>query len=435
MISSQLGSNFYDTPTVTVPEMGEMDFDLGTMDTFEDLDININNYDMLGDTSSDPFGDFNLEQSFNMIELNNMFNSSSSSSSDGDSLLEDLDAKETLKQDIMWSSAHTPGQHINNRFNQSSSSSSQQSCSNKLGLTPPSSYINQVCFDSDSPHFDSSDDDTCTVSSSHVSSPAHVSQTDHCYTSLTNSSHLLTPPESSEDEDSSSISLFPSPIAASCGNFSSKSRKSCLASIDNDRLNSTGRSLMKKNLTTHNKTKFKFSVRMKKNSKLPYPSIRRTKASSKKTAKSSRITISSYQAMKENKESLQFSQPTRQTINVPGVHNNEKLFKTEAKLNNREARDVHNQMERKRRSDLNRAYAILKDFVPSIANSDRTSKQMVLDKAIEHCKMLKTREETSREQRKKLSQQNEQLRKKLQLLESQIATSQVETAEWEIQGW
>ena len=52
MISSQLGSNFYDTPTVTVPEMGEMDFDLGTMDTFEDLDININNYDMLGDTTS-----------------------------------------------------------------------------------------------------------------------------------------------------------------------------------------------------------------------------------------------------------------------------------------------------------------------------------------------------------------------------------------------
>jgi len=429
MISSQLGSSFYDT-TVTVPEMGEMDFDLGTMDTFEDLDININNYDMLGDTTSDPFGDFNLEQSFNLIELNNMFNSSSSSSSDGDSLLEDLDAKETLKQDIMWSSAHTPGHHINNRYH-CSSSSQQQSSSNKLGLTPPSSYINQVCFESDSPHFDSSDEDTCP---SNVSSPTHVS--DHCYTSLTNSSHLLTPPESSEDEDSGSISLFPSPSAASCSNFSSKSRKSCLASIDNDRLNSTGKSLVKKNLTTHNKAKFKFSVRMKKSSKLPYPPIRRTKASSKKNQKSSRITISSYQAMKENKESLQFSQPIRQTINVPGVdHNDEKLLKTELKLNNREARDVHNQMERKRRSDLNRAYAILKDFVPSIANSDRTSKQMVLDKAIEHCKMLKTREETSREQRKKLSQQNEQLRKKLQLLESQLAASQVENAEWEIQGW
>merc|ERR1712029_730507 len=147
--------------------------------------------------------------------------------------------------------------------------------------------------------------------------------------------------------------------------------------------------------------------------------------------KSSRITISSYQAMKENKESLQFSQPIRQTINVPGVdHNDEKLLKTELKLNNREARDVHNQMERQRRSELNRAYAKLKDFVPSIANSDRTSKQMVLDKAIEHCQLLKSREDTAREQKRNLQLRNQALRRKLQQLESQVSPGQ-----WEVQGW
>ena len=77
-------------------------------------------------------------------------------------------------------------------------------------------------------------------------------------------------------------------------------------------------------------------------------------------------------------------------------------------------------MERQRRSDLNQAYAILKNFVPSIANSDRASKQMVLDKAIEHCKALKRREVAARDQRRLLTSRNETLRKKLALLQYQL---------------
>ena len=105
------------------------------------------------------------------------------------------------------------------------------------------------------------------------------------------------------------------------------------------------------------------------------------------------------------------------------------------KLSNREARDVHNEMERQRRSDLNREYAKLKDFVPSIAASDRTSKQIILDKAIEHCTMLRSKEEAVRLQKRNLQQRNEELRKKIQQLESQMVANQVENAEWEIQGW
>ena len=77
-------------------------------------------------------------------------------------------------------------------------------------------------------------------------------------------------------------------------------------------------------------------------------------------------------------------------------------------------------MERQRRSDLNQAYATLKDFVPAIANSDRASKQMVLDKAIEHCKALKSREVAARDQRRLLTSRNETLRKKLALLQYQL---------------
>lgn len=96
---------------------------------------------------------------------------------------------------------------------------------------------------------------------------------------------------------------------------------------------------------------------------------------------------------------------------------------------------MHNQMERQRRQDLKNAYDSLKDFVPTIANSDRASKQMVLDKAIDYCKTLKNKEGTTREARNRLVQKNESLRKRLAEIESQMTCCQLENAAWEIQGW
>ena len=105
------------------------------------------------------------------------------------------------------------------------------------------------------------------------------------------------------------------------------------------------------------------------------------------------------------------------------------------KTSHKEARDVHNQMERQRRTDLKNAFDQLKDYVPTIANSDRASKQMVLDKAIEYCKTLKTKENNAKQEKKNVLQRNELLKKKLALLESQITSCQLESADWEIQGW
>lgn len=446
MISSKMGTSFFDT----VPEMNEFDFDLGTMDTFEDFDINMTCIDMVADTGADPFGDFSLEKSFDLIELNKVFqhqdsgynSNGHSSRGDSEALLEDFDCEETLKQDIMWSS-HSVN---TNQIRSSSSRFKSTSTPTKMSLTPPSSYISQM-FAHGSPLSSSgSDDDTDTSGPSpqgphgHPIISGHPHVSDHCYTSLHTSHGVLTPPESSEDEDYNN-SCPSSPPSSPLDSNVSKSRKtSRLSTIDNDRLNK--KSLLKSSvsvhhkntLTTADKPKFIFSVRMKKGSRrLPSSLHRRSKG---RDNKSSRITtISSYKTLKENERGVLFSPANRQTIKVPCI--NEKILKSGEKLNSREARNVHNQMERQRRSDLNQAYATLKDFVPSIANSDRASKQMVLDKAIEHCEALKGREEAARDQRRLLSSRNEALRKKLALLQSQLtqSTQELDNAHWEIQGW
>ena len=136
-----------------------------------------------------------------------------------------------------------------------------------------------------------------------------------------------------------------------------------------------------------------------------------------KQAKRSHMTTSSFTSNKQ----------TDQVDIIDGIQKD--------KLTHTDARNVHNMMERQRRTDLKRAFDKLKDYVPSIAQSDRTSKQMVLDKAIEHCRTLRRNEESVREQKRNLQRKNELLRKKLALLHSHLSASQVENADWEIQGW
>lgn len=424
-----------------VPEIGDFDFDLTTMDTFDDLDISMENFDIV-DTATDPFGDFSLEQSLNLVELNNAKNLlvddfNSSGDSDISSFLGDFDIKETIKQDCMWSSAHD----INSKSVNIKHKSRSQ-LDSKLSLTPPTSYINPNLMMFDTPLPSSDDDSSSTDSSSDEidvvsgfnqcllkSSIESSSSGDHCYTSgHGKSSSMLTPPESSEDEDSNH-DIFKSKAAQDL----LKTRKSALKEIENDRFNKVFKSILLKNssqsmsTTNIDKAKFKFSICMNSNKKT---SLLRNK--SKQDKKSSRTTVSSYQGIKENKQTLKFSHGFQNKQHNRVTHLDRA---NREKSNHKEARDVHNQMERQRRTDLKNAFDQLKDFVPTIANSDRASKQMVLDKAIDHCKNLKMKETRVREERKNIVQRNELLKKKLALLESQIASCQVENADWEIQGW
>jgi len=426
-----------------VPEIGDFDFDLTTMDTFDDLDISMENFDIV-DTTTDPFGDFSLEQSLNLVELNNAKNLlvddfNSCGESDKSSFLGDFDIKETIKQDCMWSSAHDMNSKSVNIKHKSRSQ-----LDSKLSLTPPTSYINPNLMMFDTPLPSSDDDSSSTDSSSDEidvvsgfnqtiskSSQETSSSGDHCYTiGHGKTLPMLTPPESSEDEDYGQ-GIYKSKAAQDI----LKSRKSVLKEIENDRFNKVFKSILlkssSKSLSSTNidKAKFKFSICMNSKKKT---SLLRNK--SKQDKKSTRTTVSSYQGIKENTQTLKFSH------GIQNKHDNRVRVThldraSREKTSHKEARDVHNQMERQRRTDLKNAFDQLKDFVPTIANSDRASKQMVLDKAIEHCKSLKMKEISVREEKKNIVQRNELLKKKLALLESQIVSCQVENADWEIQGW
>merc|ERR1711892_870243 len=392
------------------------------------------NFDIV-DTAENPFGDFSLEQSLNLVELNSDKHLNNGNC-DKSSFLGDFDIAETIKQDCMWSSSHDRHSNIVN-----SKQKSRSQLDSKLSLTPPNSYIDPylMMFDTSLP---SSDEDSSSNDSSldEVNVDSGFNQTlfegclessssgDHCYTNHGKSSSMLTPPESSEDEDSSHV-IYRSKAAQDI----LKSRKSVLKEIENDRFNTVFQSILQKSsiksvsTTNIDKAKFKFSICMNSNKKISL-----VRSNSKQDKKSARATVSSYQGIKENTQTSKFSYALQNKHHNRVAHLDRV---NREKINHKEARDVHNQMERQRRTDLKSAFDQLKDFVPTIANSDRASKQMVLDKAIDHCKSLKMKEISTREEKKNVVQRNELLKKKLALLESQIVSCQVENADWEIQGW
>merc|ERR1711892_247704 len=111
--------------------------------------------------------------------------------------------------------------------------------------------------------------------------------------------------------------------------------------------------------------------------------------------------------IKENTQTLKFSHGFQNKHHNRVAH----LHRVNReKTNQKEARDVHNHMERQRRTDLKSAFDQLKDFVPTVANSEKASKQMVLDQAIDHCKSLKMKEMSAREQKTNVLQRNELLK-------------------------
>jgi len=148
------------------------------------------------------------------------------------------------------------------------------------------------------------------------------------------------------------------------------------------------------------------------------------------------------QRLQRQQQQQQQQQTEQQHYKQKGRRRQDDVKRSESRRNggrqtsdHKEARDVHNQMERQRRTDLKNAFDTLKDCVPTIAHSDRASKQMVLDKAIDYCKVLKSKEINVKEIRKTWVQRNEALRKKLALIESQMTNCQLENAHWDIEGW
>ena len=89
----------------------------------------------------------------------------------------------------------------------------------------------------------------------------------------------------------------------------------------------------------------------------------------------------------------------------------------------RDIRDLHNSMERQRRVDLKRSFDALKERIPSISAEDKVSKLMILNTASEYCRGLLRRESSLTTEREREKRRNTLMKKKLTLLRTQHKTS------------
>jgi Helix-loop-helix DNA-binding domain. len=81
-------------------------------------------------------------------------------------------------------------------------------------------------------------------------------------------------------------------------------------------------------------------------------------------------------------------------------------------------RATHNVLERKRRIDLKKSFERLRECVPNLEKIDKTPKVIVLKKAAMHIEDLNREDIELQEQKLLLTQQNKDLVKKMELLQS-----------------
>jgi len=89
----------------------------------------------------------------------------------------------------------------------------------------------------------------------------------------------------------------------------------------------------------------------------------------------------------------------------------------------RDVRDLHNSMERQRRVDLKKAFDGLKFCVPELADSDKASKLMILDKAADFCQKLKKKEIHLSTEKERERKKHFHLKRKLQILKQKSPKS------------
>jgi hypothetical protein len=386
-------------PRATVPDIGDLNFALDScMDTFQDIDIKMEDMD-----SSDTLADFSMDHSLSLFEFDSMKDLTLDidavvRSAEKRSILDELDTKDKIRQDCMWST----GQNLSKLFKPDAKHDGAQPytsvLSEEMSLTPPTSYINEYLKHFETP-LPSDEDSSCSSGDEidvvsdwssvmmeqgcrlgeQADISSAVSSKDHSYTSR-NLVSTLTPPESSEDEDSYQGYYVPKSTA-----LEFKHRNRVHKSIETDRLNQAVKSIIDSKPQSSSKAKFTFKINIKTTSK-----------------------SSNENRWKSSMKQFRKSDPPRLSILKPS----ENIERP------KDARDLHNYMERQRRTELKNAYDIVKTCVPTISCSDRVSKQMILDKAIDFCRGLRQAESSANKQRRLLTDKNAVLKKKLKSLQT-----------------
>lgn len=316
---------------------------------------------------------------------------------------EDLNITEAVRYDCMWSS-NTTTSALANKPTQ------QTLCENSLfdeflKIIDTSQYDLDIDVKSEAEEdfpLDNSPSSpalSCDNSQADQETQARLlTSLDHCYVSSSripgpdkhtlSSNFLVTPPESSEDEECQSSF---GPVINNVPSSHTNTVKS--------------RSLLKKSRPGGGgEPKFCFRVKLKSSD---HNTPSRSVLKQKMKLVNSPVKKSSLGIM--NKNMLQTSIRRRKEESLKQKHE--------------EAREIHNHMERQRRNELKVAFDELKACIPNIATSEKVSKQMILDTALDNCRLLKSREISLKMRMDKLKKGNADLRRKLKSLQLSLGES------------
>lgn len=234
----------------------------------------------------------------------------------------------------------------------------------------------------------------------------HSSQLDHCYN--ISSSHLdnqpgpLTPPVSSDDEESNNTFSY--------SNINKNKNKHCTTIKTKHQTNTKVQSLLKKpNQRISSEAKFSFKVNLKADNK--------SRSLLKQKIQKVKIIKAPFKKERSCGLSVKLGEAGRVRLGHSGVR---KRKERTLKMQEGEAREVHNQMERQRRNELKVSFDTLKTVLPDIAGSEKASKQQILDKAVETVKTIKSAELSLHNRRNSLTKSNALLKQKLRQLKEQV---------------
>jgi len=366
---------------------------------------------------------------------------------------EDLDIKEAVRYDCMWTSYNEFNAQKSQRNSNNSSPTASLNLSSSfydslLGSidTPEnsdcSSIKSEMETDTDSEESEKRKAKTETTEEEKkevlqsTMSPAHIiTSLDHCYnissTHLDNerflprsSSGPLTPPVSSDDEDCSNNSSNTNFAFSTSINYNKNQQarnEKGLKQTGSRRMITTSnkahtQSLLKRSSMNRQRTlsEAKFSINLKVNRQI----VKQTDKSRSLLKQKVKIVRTPFTNTKTSSTESQLKKKLFEQHRTSQSAMRKRKERS-LKMQEGEAREVHNQMERQRRNELKVAFDELKVHLPEIATSDKASKQQILDKAVETCLTIRSTESSLKTRVTTLNKTNSQLKERLRKLQAE----------------
>jgi len=433
-----------DLPLGNDPVFG-LDVDLSPKDMMEDLPIDLEELEFDFEEMNDfgPWIETDVENGMDTTAAaayNNKIESDCFN-------FKDLEIKEAVRYDCMWSSYNQFGsQKVKSNDSMTLSNSFYDSLLGSIDTpscseTDSSSIKSEMDTDEETEVGSEKKKYTATVKDNNISNTNTNNQTlnsyqnsvqlfaslDHCYnissTHLDNEKYMgknsgpLTPPVSSDEEnENESQSAF----TYNLNKLSSSSKKhnNSTSLIKSKQIlnRKHHQSLLKKShhQKSSNEAKFSFKVNLKSDQSrsLLKQKIQKVKIIRTPFKTTTTTTTNSDSCIKQKIFEHQKLKTCQSAIR--------KRKERSLKMQEGEAREVHNQMERQRRNELKISFDNLKTVLPEIAESDKASKQQILDKAVETCKNIKSTELTLQNKKNSLAKSNALLKEKLRLLKAEV---------------